>query len=163
MKFKRLIATVLACCVIFSIIPSFVSAQGPTLKEGNYAAWIDRLGDMPQYAFDFYEWLADNSVEGGALRTAKGESNFSDGMSAHLVAEIPGTTNSFNFPIGASDSTIQTNAINACAENIRKFFGFPVTVQLLIQPVTVGQYHEVQVTARLNVQLKFTIYLNLLL
>ena len=117
MKIKRLIATVLACCMIFSILPSFVSAQGPTLKEGNHEAWIDRLGDMPQYALDFYDWLVENSKKGGALRTAIGETNFTDGTSAHLVAEIQGNTNAFTFPIGASNATIQTNAINSCAQN----------------------------------------------
>ena len=117
MRFKRLLATVLACCIVFSFVPSFVSAGGPTLKEGNHVAWIDRLGDMPQYALDFYDWLADNSQKGGALRTAQGETNFKDGTSGHLVAEIQGTTNSFTFPVGSSDSTIQTNAVNACEAN----------------------------------------------
>jgi len=117
MKITKIIATALVCCIIFSTVPNFVSAAVPVLKEGNHADWIDRIGDMPQYALDFYDWLEENSLKGGALRTAQGETNFSDGTSAHLVAEIQGTTNSFSFPVGSSDSAIQTNAINSCKEN----------------------------------------------
>lgn len=41
-----------------------ISAQaeeGVTLKEGNYAEWIDRLADLPDYALEFYDWLIENT------------------------------------------------------------------------------------------------------
>lgn len=41
--------------------------SGPVLAEGNHIRWIDRIGNLPDFAWDFYGWLEDNSTTGGAL------------------------------------------------------------------------------------------------
>lgn len=68
MKSKKFIAVFLIVCLLLTSLPVTVFAT-PTLKEGNYEKWVDRVDDLPDYATEFYNWLITNSKKGGALRT----------------------------------------------------------------------------------------------
>lgn len=35
--------------------------SGPQLKDGNYADWIDRIDNLPDYALEFYQWLEEGA------------------------------------------------------------------------------------------------------
>lgn len=60
-------ASVLSDTVQFDKDQKNAAAGSLPLSQGNHVLWIDRIGDLPQYAMDFYEWLEENSVWGGAL------------------------------------------------------------------------------------------------
>ena len=69
MRFKKFVLFFLVFSLIITSLPLNLSAS-PTLKEGNYEKWIDRVDSLPQYATDLYNWMVSNAAEGGALRTA---------------------------------------------------------------------------------------------
>lgn len=41
--------------------------SGPELAKGNHEKWIDRVGNLPDYAKTFYTWLEQNANPKGAL------------------------------------------------------------------------------------------------
>lgn len=93
MKIRKLLSALLALAMVLTLLPGTVLAEagepvsfdyymeapqlysdtqapvydGPKLAEGNYAQWYDRLGDLPDYAAELYQWLEDNAGADGAL------------------------------------------------------------------------------------------------
>lgn len=114
---NRWLCVVLALCLILSVLPTNVVAaeqtvafemlgyvrdslteqdsdvvvgDGPALAEGNHARWIDRVANLPDYAWDFYNWLIDNATENGALMDPTlGETRNSSYV--HTLVTITGT------------------------------------------------------------------------
>lgn len=60
------------------------------LAEGHYTSYLDRLADLPDYAFSFYSWLEDNANASGALANPTLGENF-DGNYYHVVTHISGS------------------------------------------------------------------------
>lgn len=110
MKFKKFVVSLLVLCILFSSIPYSVAAY-PSLKEGSYADWVDRIDEMPSYATDLYDWFSENSKEGGALRTGVTDTLLPDTNNeyAHLVTKIVKNNISFNYD--ESDTTDDKFAI----------------------------------------------------
>ena len=101
MKFKKFVVSLLVLCILFSSIPYSVAAY-PSLKEGSYADWVERIDEMPSYATDLYDWFSENSKEGGALRTGVTDTLLPDTNNeyAHLVTKIVKNNISFNYDEG---------------------------------------------------------------
>lgn len=101
MKFKKFVVSLLVLCILFSSIPYSIAAY-PSLKEGSYADWVDRIDEMPSYATDLYDWFSENSKEGGALRTGVTDTLLPDTNNeyAHLVTKIVKNNISFNYDEG---------------------------------------------------------------
>ena len=116
MRFKKFILFSLIFSLIITSLPLSISAS-PTLKEGNYANWIDRVDALPQYATDLYNWMESNAAEGGALRTAVDET-LSDGNSVHLVTEFTGGPHSFTYQDGATNPELFEQLEQICAGEI---------------------------------------------
>lgn len=97
----------------------------PELKESNEVKWIDRLADMPEYAIEFYEWLAENSdgdKENDALinpmtGTALGKDNSIYGS---YVTSVTGTEVDFTYTPGASDGEIDAAAQQAIYDTVEE-------------------------------------------
>ena len=62
-----------------------------TLAQGNHVRWIDRVANVPRYALDFYDWMEDNVVEGGALVDPTVGSEVSGTDYYHTVTTLTGT------------------------------------------------------------------------
>ena len=92
------------------------NVTGPTLAPGNHERWIDRIGQLPDYAATFYSWLETNSESGGALidptqtTCIQGESGLYDTY-VHRFHTINGSAN-FTFT-GSNHETAAQNAILA--------------------------------------------------
>ena len=93
-KSRKVLAALMALVLVLSLVPAQVLAlsgsgtldqtgyleseqvyqsagnvvgEGPTLAEGNYVRWIDRLADLPQWCTSFYQWLDRQDGAGGQL------------------------------------------------------------------------------------------------
>lgn len=104
MRFKKSIIFSLIFSLIFTALPLNLSAS-PTLKEGHYEKWIDRVDSLPQYATDLYNWMVSNAAEGGALRTAVDET-LNNGNSVHFVTEFTGGPYNFTYESGATNEEL---------------------------------------------------------
>ena len=87
---------------------SNASGSGPQLAPGNHPEWIDRIGNLPQYAVDFYDWLEANANASGALADPT-LGTYSGGNYLYQIAEISGTA-SFTYTGNA-----ETDAQNAAS------------------------------------------------
>lgn len=101
----------------------------PTLKEGNYTRWIDRLdlADAP-YALSLYTWMeqnSDTSTGTGLLIDPTGAERLSSGQYVYLVTEIKGS-GQFNYTGNTGvDSDASWNAIvPALLENEKEAFSY---------------------------------------
>ena len=50
-----------------SFATATVNNSGLALAPGNHERWIDRIDQLPDYAVSFYEWMEENTQEGGEL------------------------------------------------------------------------------------------------
>ena len=116
MRFKKSIIFSLIFSLIFTALPLNLSAS-PTLKEGHYEKWIDRVDSLPQYATDLYNWMVSNAAEGGVLRTAVDET-LTDGKSVHFVTEFTGGPHSFTYNDGATNTELFKQLEQICASEI---------------------------------------------
>ncbi len=81
---------------------SYVSevTTGPVLAEGEHELWIDRIGNLPDFAKEFYGWLEDNASPTGALADPSlGETV--EGVQVHLVEAVSGSV-PFSYKSGDS-------------------------------------------------------------
>ena len=116
MRFKKFVLFFLIFSLIITSLPLNLSAS-PTLKEGNYENWIDRVDEFPQYATDLYNWFKNNSAEGGVLRTAVDET-LTDGKSVHFVTEFTGGPHSFTYKDGVTNTELFKQLEQICAGEI---------------------------------------------
>ncbi len=63
---------------------------GPALSEGNHEKWIDRIGNLPDFARDFYSWLEDNATSKGALADTSLGQDYG-GREVYLVETVTGS------------------------------------------------------------------------
>ncbi len=98
MKFKKFIVSLLVLSIVLTSVPFSVFAKA-TLKEGSYQDWVDRIDNTPQYATDLYNWLSDNSQEGGALRTGVTDTLLphTNNEYAYLVTKVIKDNINFNY------------------------------------------------------------------
>ena len=66
--------------------------SGPVLAEGNHVRWIDRIGNLPTFAADFYNWMEDNIHAEGAL-VDPSVAETVGGKQVYLVETVTGTAN----------------------------------------------------------------------
>lgn len=104
MKFKRLCIFILVIIMVLTSMPFSISSA-PTLKEGNYEQWVDRVDDLPKYATDLYDWLVDNSQKDGALRTGVTDTLFPNTTDSYVyyVTNSIKENISFTYPSGYSN------------------------------------------------------------
>ncbi len=104
----------------------------PTLKEGNYQRWIDRVDftDAP-YGLSLYQWLEENSDVAdpdGLLVDPTGAQQLSNGQYVYLVTQIKGTG---QFTYTGNSSTDAQNAWNAVlptvSANEQEAFAYIIT------------------------------------
>lgn len=67
MRFRRMICLLVALMLLVSLIPVATNAAGIALAPGSHIRWIDRIGDLPEYARRFYVWLESNTDADGVL------------------------------------------------------------------------------------------------
>lgn len=115
MKIRKLLSWLLVFAMVLALVPVSVLAEagtavvfdhhmeapqlysdaeavvydGPVLAEGSYAAWFDRLDDLPEYAVDFYRWLEENTGAEGALADPA-TATLDDDSYVYLLATLPG-------------------------------------------------------------------------
>lgn len=104
MRIRRFLISFLIICITLTSLPFVVTAT-PSLKEGNYEKWIDRV-ELPSYAIDLYDWFSDNSKEGGALRTAVTDTLLPDTTDeyAYKVTTISKGNITFSYSNGSNNS-----------------------------------------------------------
>lgn len=115
MEIKKLLSVLLAFAMVLTLLPVSVFAKagdvvsfdyhmeapqlysdtetvvydGPELSQGEHAHWYDRLGNLPDYGVDFYQWLEENTGAGGALADPTA-ATLDDGSYVHVMATLPG-------------------------------------------------------------------------
>jgi len=114
---RKAFAMILVFCLMLSLLPAGVLAEsgsgrvsgtgmvsqtverqgyispvtgGPVLAEGSHPEWIDRIGNLPDFALDFYRWLEDNVALDGALVNPDLAQKL-EGDAAYLVTSVDGT------------------------------------------------------------------------
>lgn len=65
-------------------------SDGPVLAEGVHTEWIDRIGNLPEFARDFYGWLEANAEPEGALVNPELAQQL-EGDWVHLVTSVDGS------------------------------------------------------------------------
>ena len=75
---------------------------GPVLADGIHEQWIDRIGNLPEFAKDFYLWLEENADLDGALVNPELAQKL-EGDSVYLVTTVDGTAQ-FSYSAGQSMS-----------------------------------------------------------
>ena len=97
-----------------------INRSNPTITDTNEVLWFDRLANKPNYASEFYSWLANNSGPSGALVTAT-ELTLQDSTQVHKVTTFTGSKG-FTFSYGASETTINNAAVSAIADELNVNF-----------------------------------------
>ena len=64
---KKWLAYALICALLVTALPVASDAASIPLTPGTHIRWIDRIGNLPDYAVDFYAWLESNASASGAL------------------------------------------------------------------------------------------------
>lgn len=144
MRFRNFFAALLAVCVLLAAVPVqptyadsetvYVVGQeweselfqreehnggltsGPVLAEGNHLRWIDRIGNLPAFAVEFYGWLEDNATVDGALVDPSLGVSFNNGR-AYKVASVTGSVE-FTYAAGESLSSLALAAAQKDLGNI---------------------------------------------
>lgn len=114
---KKAFAMILVLCLMLSLLPAGVLAESgsgrvsgtgmvsqtverlgytspvtgsPVLAEGVHEEWIDRIGNLPDFAREFYRWLEDNATLDGALVNPDLAQQM-EGDAVYLVTSVDGT------------------------------------------------------------------------
>ena len=147
LRFRNFFAVLLAVCVLLAatpLRPAYAEADavyvvdqewesnllqsqthnsgltsGPVLAEGNHIRWIDRIGNLPTFATEFYNWLEENAAVGGALVDPSLGVDF-NGYKAHKVATVTGSVN-FTYSSGADLSTLAYQAARSDLGNVPNY------------------------------------------
>lgn len=90
------------------------TSVGPTLADGNHEKWIDRIADLPDYAAELYQWLEDNSSDGGALIDPTKGLLVDDGY-YYLIDTV---TNSVTYSYTDDKQTAAQEAVVAHADSV---------------------------------------------
>ena len=89
-----------------------VADTGPVLAPGNHERWIDRIGQLPDYAMSFYSWMETNSRDGGLLIDPTG---------ATCIQGESGRYDTYAYCFhsikGSADFTFTGSGHNAAAQN----------------------------------------------
>lgn len=85
--------------------------EGPVLADGNHEKWIDRIGNLPDYASRFYSWLENNANAEGALTDVTKGENVSSSY-VHTVDTISGTID-VTVMEGATNEEVSQAALEA--------------------------------------------------
>lgn len=153
MQIRKFLSVLLALAMVLSVLPAGVLAQageavsfdyhmeapqlysddevvvydGPKLAEGTYADWYDRLGDLPDYAVDLYQWLEENAGAEGALADPT-VATANDDSYVHVFATIPGDV-SYTYGTGESPQEKAEEAIVAqCSEEFSVAMAYAVAL-----------------------------------
>ncbi len=101
----------------------------PTITDTNEVRWIDRLADLPDWAMEFYDWMAENSDGDGSedalINPTSGELyelGSDDYAYVHQIAELPEQALEFEFTPGATESEIQNAAKIALEDKLEENF-----------------------------------------
>ena len=101
--------------------------EGPQLAPGRHALWFDRLGELPQYAADFYRWLVDNSDAGEALADPTVAGTYKDAY-VYDLATVPGTV-SYTYAAGEDPKTkAQEAVVEHCSDAFDVVMAYGVAV-----------------------------------
>lgn len=104
---KKWIAMMLAIMLMVATLPAPAWASAISLAPGTHIRWIDRIGNLPDYATDFYQWLEANAHINGALcDPSKAQKNGSD-----YVYVLDVLTGSVNVGADASSTAIQSSIL----------------------------------------------------
>lgn len=82
--------------------------SGPVLAEGSHIRWIDRIGNLPAFAVEFYGWLEENATVGGVLVDPSLGVSF-NGYTAYKVATVTGSVE-FTYSAGNNLSSLAYQA-----------------------------------------------------
>lgn len=125
MKRKTLLSLLLCLAMLLSLLPMTVSAESitlfvesprtqsvrartgmslPTLAEGNYAHWLDRVASAPAYVREFYHWLEDNANVNGVLANPT-QGTLYNGEYYHKITTITG---SVSYPFTTQNEAVAT-------------------------------------------------------
>lgn len=146
MKRKTLLSVLLCLAMLLSLLPMTVSAESvtlfiesprtpkvqaktsmsaPTLADGNYASFLDRVASAPNYVREFYNWMVANANKNGALaEPTKG--TLYNGEYYHNITTITG---SVSYPFTTQDEAVATGtalaqeALNAEFETFTQWAG----------------------------------------
>lgn len=91
----------------------------PVLAEGNHQRWIDRIGNLPAFAVNFYSWLEENAVVGGALVDPSTAQSF-ENRKVYLLTTITGSV-PFSYSSGDSLSSLAFKAAQDDLGNISTY------------------------------------------
>lgn len=135
MMVKRILSIILVCALLVVMIPTFVRAAsqeefteleswsweipqcnsatltGPVLAQGNHEKWIDRIGQLPDFASAFYAWLEENATSTGCLADPTNGTNLG-GRYVYLLQTVQGTANYSNYA-GSTEEDKAEAAITA--------------------------------------------------
>jgi len=81
----------------------------PEISESREVNWIDRIHNKPQYAVDFYDWLIENEVSGGALVSAHEVTVTDDAgasLQVHKITSFSDETD-YTFTPGLSSAAVK--------------------------------------------------------
>ena len=94
----------------------------PELAPGNHVRWIDRLANLPGYAWDLYNWFVENSDNDGVdddLIDVSGAAFVDeDGWLLQPITTISGSA-VLDVPANADDYTLSNAAANALEHTIQ--------------------------------------------
>ena len=109
MRFRRMICLLVALMLLVSWVPVATSAASVTLAPGSHIRWIDRIGDLPDYARRFYSWLESNAdVDGALADPTKGLC-----VAGEYVYRLEVLSGCVSVGASASDTEIQTAVLAA--------------------------------------------------
>ena len=141
MKRKTLLSVVLSLALLLSMLPMTVSAEtftvslegprvdgaraktavaSPTLADGNYASYLDRVASAPAYVREYYNWLVANANANGVLADPTKASNY-NGEYYHSVVKIEGSA---TFPFTNQEEAVATGTALAQDALAKEFDSF---------------------------------------
>ena len=123
MNRKTLLSVLLVLALLLGMLPAAVFAEplcitlegprvagirtraavtSPTLAEGNYVSYLDRVAAAPAYVKEYYDWLVDNSDAGGVLADPTKGSVY-NGEYYHGVVTVKGSA---SYPFTTQDEAV---------------------------------------------------------
>ena len=117
MRFRKMICFLLAVAFVVTVLPTSTTASSITLRPGSHARWIDRIGDLPKFASDFYTWLENNANANGAL-VDPSKATLVDGEYVYQLDTVKGTLQLATNLSGQDVQNAVVDAINEPGERI---------------------------------------------
>ena len=114
---RRCVCVIAVVALLLSAMPLVTIAAGPSPSAGNHERWIDRIGNLPSYAREFYTWLECNSGADGVLANpTKGTRMGNDYV--YKVHEIKGTLEVVPGSTGIQIQNAIFDAVSADAQTV---------------------------------------------